>query len=226
MTRPRRAVTVRTEDDRRGDEGSERVPRQHAQLHPDVEAHQHHHQEVRAQGLDDAVDRDGQPGPWGLHSSTFRLNVSAFCGTGGTFRGCLGGVKGVFRRSQGYLGVFKVYSVSETAQVELKSGRVLSPCRGPVRNQWMGTTARMRTQMYLAPSACTRCIACSRTSTCTGSIGVPAGRVDEVTRGSRRMINNYDNTSDDANYDKVRQSVTSKALQSKAWTNHRLGSTR
>jgi len=28
---------------------------------------------------------------WGLHSSTFRLNVSAFCGTGGAFRGCLGG---------------------------------------------------------------------------------------------------------------------------------------
>ena len=28
----------------------------------------------------------------GLHSSTFRLNVSAFCGIGGAFRGCLGGV--------------------------------------------------------------------------------------------------------------------------------------
>jgi len=37
----------------------------------------------------------------GLHSSTFRLNVSAFCGTGGAFRGCLrsvwevlGGIRG------------------------------------------------------------------------------------------------------------------------------------
>ena len=28
----------------------------------------------------------------GLHSSTFRLNLSAFCGIGGTFRDCLGGV--------------------------------------------------------------------------------------------------------------------------------------
>ena len=28
----------------------------------------------------------------GLHSSTFRLNVSAFDGIGGAFRGCLGGV--------------------------------------------------------------------------------------------------------------------------------------
>jgi hypothetical protein len=26
----------------------------------------------------------------GLHSSTFRLNLSATCGTGGAFRGCLG----------------------------------------------------------------------------------------------------------------------------------------
>ena len=28
----------------------------------------------------------------GLHSSTSRLNVSAFCGIGGAFVGCLGGV--------------------------------------------------------------------------------------------------------------------------------------
>ena len=28
----------------------------------------------------------------GLHSFTFQLNVSASCGTGGEFRGCLGGV--------------------------------------------------------------------------------------------------------------------------------------
>jgi len=33
------------------------------------------------------------------------------------FRGCLGGV-------EGHYGVFRVYFVSETAQVELKSGRV------------------------------------------------------------------------------------------------------
>jgi len=28
----------------------------------------------------------------GLHSSTFRLNVSTFCGIGGALRGCVGGV--------------------------------------------------------------------------------------------------------------------------------------
>ena len=28
----------------------------------------------------------------GLHSSTLRLNVSAFCGIGSAFKGCLGGV--------------------------------------------------------------------------------------------------------------------------------------
>ena len=32
------------------------------------------------------------PVPRGLHSSTFQLNISAFCGIGGALRGCLGGV--------------------------------------------------------------------------------------------------------------------------------------
>ena len=36
------------------------------------------------------------------------------------FRGRLGGVRGI----KEYQGVFRVYFVSETAQVELKSGRV------------------------------------------------------------------------------------------------------
>ena len=60
----------------------------------------------------------------GLHSSTFRLNVSALCGIGVHF----GGLSGIFRWCpvgvRGYEGVFMVYSVSETAQVELKTGRV------------------------------------------------------------------------------------------------------
>jgi hypothetical protein len=34
----------------------------------------------------------GWPESRGLHSSTFRLNVSAFCGIEGAFKGCLGGV--------------------------------------------------------------------------------------------------------------------------------------
>jgi hypothetical protein len=37
------------------------------------------------------VDKQRNMGGRGLHSSTFRLNVSAFCGMGGAFRGCLGG---------------------------------------------------------------------------------------------------------------------------------------
>jgi len=99
--------------------------------------------------------------PWprrrGLHSSTFRLNVSAFCGIGvllgvvqGAFRGCSEGVQGVFKGcsgdvqgvsrgcsgsvqgcSGGVQGVswgikrcLECISVLETAQVELKSGRM------------------------------------------------------------------------------------------------------
>jgi len=34
------------------------------------------------------------PAARGLHSFTFQLNVSAFCGIGGVLRGCLGGVSG------------------------------------------------------------------------------------------------------------------------------------
>ena len=42
----------------------------------------------------------------------------------GVFRGCLGGDKGVIRGYQGVLGGLRVYFVSETAQVELRRGRV------------------------------------------------------------------------------------------------------
>jgi len=40
----------------------------------------------------------------GLHSSTFRLNVSDFCGTGGAFEGCSGGVYGVLGGIGGCIG--------------------------------------------------------------------------------------------------------------------------
>ena len=40
----------------------------------------------------DAMPRLKQLRGRGLYSSTFRLNLSAFCGIGGAFRGCLGGV--------------------------------------------------------------------------------------------------------------------------------------
>jgi len=53
----------------------------------------------------------GRPGARGLHSSTFRLNLSAFCGIGlhlvvvqGVFRRC----QGVLRNVRGVRGVFCV----------------------------------------------------------------------------------------------------------------------
>ena len=40
----------------------------------------------------------------GSHSSTFRLNLSALCGTESTFLGCLGGAWGVTGGMKGCLG--------------------------------------------------------------------------------------------------------------------------
>ena len=40
----------------------------------------------------------------GLHSSTFRLNLSAFCKIGGAFRGCRGGVWEISGRVRGCFG--------------------------------------------------------------------------------------------------------------------------
>ena len=44
-----------------------------------------------------SADPDAGPGAegQGVHSFTLQLNVSASCGIGGAFRGCLGGVQGV-----------------------------------------------------------------------------------------------------------------------------------
>jgi hypothetical protein len=49
--------------------------------------------------------RQGLPLARGLHSSNFRLNVSAFCGAGVALWSCLGVV-------MGHQGVFRVYFVS------------------------------------------------------------------------------------------------------------------
>jgi len=59
------------------------------------------------QGVVHAAEPGADSGK-GLHSSTFRLNVSAFYGKGGAIRGCVGGV-------MGDEGLFRVYFVSETA---------------------------------------------------------------------------------------------------------------
>ena len=57
----------------------------------------------------------------GLHSSVSQLNLSASYGIGGARRGCVARVQGVFGGAYGVLGTF---FVSESAQVELKSGRM------------------------------------------------------------------------------------------------------
>jgi len=81
----------------------------------------------------------------GLHSSTFRLNLSAFCG----IEVCLGIAQGVFRRCQGgikeYQGEFRVYLVSETAQVQLMWTSVSScPRRGRWRARSRSASAALR----------------------------------------------------------------------------------
>jgi len=53
------------------------------------------------------VDMRPKPMSRSLHSSTFRLNLSTFCGMGvhvGMFRGCLGGVRGLLRSIRGCSG--------------------------------------------------------------------------------------------------------------------------
>jgi len=61
-----------------------------------------------------------------IHSSTFRLNLSAFFGIGGALSGCLKGVRGWSGSNWGCPGSLLV---SETAQVELRSGRVSAPAQ-------------------------------------------------------------------------------------------------
>jgi len=63
----------------------------------------------------------GLPSARGLHSSTFRLKLSALYGIGGTRRGCVARVKGVIG---GFVGCVGCFCLSDTAQVELKSARV------------------------------------------------------------------------------------------------------
>ena len=66
------------------------------------------------------------PPPRGLHSSTFRLNLSALYGIGGARRACVARVESALGGVRGCQGVFRVCRVfvSDTAQVELRGGRV------------------------------------------------------------------------------------------------------
>jgi hypothetical protein len=64
------------------------------------------------------ISRDAGQAGKGLHSSTFWLNLSAFCGIQGAFGGHLGVVQQVSGD------ILRAHFASKTAQVELKSGRV------------------------------------------------------------------------------------------------------
>ena len=59
----------------------------------------------------------------GLHSSTSQLNLSALYGIGGARRGCAARSKGM-QGVRGCVGCAGCFLVSDTAQVELRSGRV------------------------------------------------------------------------------------------------------
>jgi len=82
-------------------------------------------EEERGHGA--AVQAGGEEGR-GLHSSTFQLKVSTFCGILGIYGGIQEVCLGVLRGMRGW-GVFRLYFVSEPAQVELKSGRLEAPGR-------------------------------------------------------------------------------------------------
>ena len=62
----------------------------------------------------------------GLHLTLvhFSAQLKRILWDRGAFRGCLGGVQEVSGGNKEYQGVFRVYFMSETAQVELRSGRV------------------------------------------------------------------------------------------------------
>jgi len=83
--------------------------------------------EVRAPGV---ADRPGvteaRPAAVsrGLHSSTFQLKLSALYGIGGARRGCVARVKGELGGVRGCFGCVGCFLSSDTAQVELSSGRV------------------------------------------------------------------------------------------------------
>jgi len=66
------------------------------------------------------ADGDGAAGR-GFHSLTSQLNFSALYGVGGARRGCAAHFKGALGGVYGCVGCL---CVSDTAQVELKSGRV------------------------------------------------------------------------------------------------------
>jgi len=87
------------------------------------------------------------PAGMGLHSSTFQLNLSALYQKGGARRGCVARVKGVLR---GCLGCVWCFLVTDTAQVELRGGRVEAPaCRRSSTRSAGGRAANSRQRLTL-----------------------------------------------------------------------------
>jgi hypothetical protein len=126
--------------------------------------------------------RREEPGARGLHSSIFQLNLSAFCGTGGAFGGFFLRVYGKVR---GYEEVSRVHFVSETAQVELKSGTSVSPCPGRNR-EMVPRRRRRRRRRRRGASSCPRAGAGAR-GACrargvSSAAGLPSGGAGDSER--------------------------------------------
>jgi len=68
--------------------------------------------------------RDPMAGGQGLTLVNFSAQLKRIMWDRGAFRSCLGGVQEVSGGVKKHEGVFRVYVVSETAQVEQRSGRV------------------------------------------------------------------------------------------------------
>jgi len=68
--------------------------------------------------------RPGTDANQGLTLVHFSAQLMRILSDRGAFRDCLGGIQGVSRGIKEYQGMFRVYYVSESAQVELRSGRV------------------------------------------------------------------------------------------------------
>jgi len=69
-------------------------------------------------------DGTSLPNDQGLTLVHFSAQLEQILSDRGAFRDCLGGVWEVLGGVEEHQGVFRVYFVSETAQVELRSGRV------------------------------------------------------------------------------------------------------
>jgi len=88
------------------------------------------------------------PAARGLHSSSFRLKLSAFCGIGGALRGCLGGAWKVLGNIWGYLGC-------TMCQRRLMLSSNVNECKPVPAAPREGPVGRMMTSCFTF--SCSRC---------------------------------------------------------------------